>query len=167
MTLNVSKEWEEILQNVNVNGRKLLSGFPKNKLVADLGLSTDHILFIRITPIFLVPTPMGSTRLAYTVGECFIHPLCPCSEYLTGAFPEYETRVDSDFVRVYEDNFIKVNQCGAFEGSDIERNSLHECVHGTAPDFVIEFERELDGKPGLDPDVCCYLDCSSDADGSM
>jgi hypothetical protein len=87
--------------------------------------------------------------------------------YLTSAFPEGETLVDSDFVRRYEDIFINVNQWGAFEGSDIERNSLRECVHGRVPDFVAKFERELDGKPRLDPDVCCFLDCSSNADGSM
>ncbi len=55
---------------------------------------------------------------------------------------------------------------GAFEDSNIERNGLREYV-GTVPDFVAEFERKSDGKPGLAPDVCCFLDHSSDADGSM
>jgi hypothetical protein len=88
------------------------------------------------------------------------------SGYLTSAFPEGEMRVDSDFVRRYEDVFINVNQWGALEDSDIER-SLREHLYGKVPDFVVKFERELDGKPGLDPDVCCFLDSSSDADGSM
>ena len=55
---------------------------------------------------------------------------------------------------------------GAFEDSDIERNGLREYV-GTVPDFVAEFERKLNGKPVLAADVRCFLDHSSDADGSM
>jgi hypothetical protein len=108
---------------------------------------------------------VGSPNLVF-VGECFIRPLCPSSGYpnplLEGGKPP-----DSDFVREYEDFFIKVKQWGAFEGSDIEGNGLRSNVHGTVPDFVVEFERELDDKPGLDPDVCRFLDYSSDADGSM
>ncbi|KAF8490351.1 hypothetical protein F5888DRAFT_1129431 [Russula emetica] len=34
------------------------------------------------------------------------------------------------------------------------------------PDFVLKFERDLHGKPGVAPDVCCFLDYSFDADGS-
>jgi hypothetical protein len=59
-----------------------------------------------------------------------------------------------------------VKRCGAFESSDIERNGLHAYV-GTVPDFVAEFQRKLDGKPGLAPDVCCFLDHSADADRPM
>ena len=35
------------------------------------------------------------------------------------------------------------------------------------PDVVTDLERELDSRPGLAADVCCFLDHSFDADGSM
>jgi hypothetical protein len=70
-------------------------------------------------------------------------------------------------VRNYEDIFIKVKEWGAFEGSDIEGNGLREYGGGTVPDFVADFERELDGKPRLASDVCCFLDYSFDTDESM
>ena len=58
--------------------------------------------------------------------------------------------------------------CGeAFESSDIERSDLYIFVNGTAPDFVTEFARELDARPGLETKVCCFLEHSIDADGSM
>lgn len=62
-------------------------------------------------------------------------------------------------VTEYEDIFIKVKEWGTFESSDIERNGIQICGDdGTpVPDFVTEFERELDIKPGLAPDVCCFL----------
>jgi hypothetical protein len=101
------------------------------------------------------------------VGGCFIRLLCTSSGYLTNPLPEGDKPVDSGLVRDYEDIFIKVKNWGAFEGSDIERNGLHKYRDGTVPDFVTEFERELDGKPCLASDVCCFLDCSFDADGSM
>ena len=94
--------------------------------------------------------------------------LFPSSRYLTNALPEGD--VDSALVREYEDIFIKVNNWGTFEDSDIEQNGLRqyvEYVDGTVPDFVAEFERELDSKPGLAPDVSCFLDHSFDADWSM
>jgi hypothetical protein len=49
--------------------------------------------------------------------------------------------------REYEDFFIKENEWRAFEGLDIEGNGLRKYVDGIVPDFVVEFERELDGKP--------------------
>ena len=91
--------------------------------------------------------------------------LCPSSGYLTNPLPEGDD-VDLGVLREYEDIFIKVKRWGAFEGSDIKGNGLRKYV-GTVPDFVAEFERKSDGKPGLAPDVCCFLDHSSDADGSM
>ena len=83
------------------------------------------------------------------------------------ALPEGDKPVDSGLVREYEDIFIKVKQWGTFESSDIERNGLRIYVDGTVPDFVAEFERELHRKAGLAPEVCCFLDYSFDADGSM
>ena len=74
--------------------------------------------------------------------------------------------LDSTLVTEYEDIFIKVKEWGTFESSDIERNGIQICGDdGTqVPDFVAEFERELDIKPGLAPDVCCFLYYSFDAD---
>jgi len=74
-----------------------------------------------------------------------------------------------DFVKEYENIFIKVKEWDAFDDSDIERNGLreHRDVDGTpAPEFVSEFEQKLDRKPGLATDVCCFLDYSFDVDGS-
>jgi hypothetical protein len=73
-----------------------------------------------------------------------------------------------DFVKEYENIFIKVKEWDAFDDSDIERNGLREHRDWTpAPEFVSEFEQELDRKPGLATDVCCFLDYSFDVDGSM
>jgi hypothetical protein len=63
--------------------------------------------------------------------------------------------LDSALVKKYEDIFIKVKERGTFQYSDIERNKIH--IRGTAPDFVAEFEQELDKKPGVAPDVCYFL----------
>jgi hypothetical protein len=49
--------------------------------------------------------------------------------------------------RECEDFFIKVKEWRAFEGPDIEGNGLRKYVDGIVPGFVVEFERELDGKP--------------------
>lgn len=81
---------------------------------------------------------------------------CPSSGYLTNALPEGDKSVDWGVVREYEDFFIKAKRWGAFEGSDIDGNSLGRNVDGTVPDFVAEFERKLDGKPGLAPDMCVF-----------
>jgi hypothetical protein len=94
--------------------------------------------------------------------------LCPISGYLTNTLPEGDKLLDSAHVKEYEDIFIKVNGLGAFESSDIERNGIHVSYNRTlVPDFVAKFEQELDSKPGLAPDVCCFLDYSFDADGSV
>jgi hypothetical protein len=69
---------------------------------------------------------------------------------------EGDEPVDSDLVQEYKHMFIKVNEWGSFEDSDIVRNGLRDC--GTrVPDFVAEFERKLDSKPGLASDVCRFL----------
>ena len=39
-----------------------------------------------------------------------------------------------------------MKQWGAFEASDIRRNGLDIYVNGTVPNFVAEFEQELDSK---------------------
>jgi hypothetical protein len=57
--------------------------------------------------------------------------------------------------------FIKVNQWQIFQRSDIALNDIHdhnERNRDPAPDFVAKFERMLDRKPGLRPDVACLLD---------
>ncbi|KAH9968463.1 hypothetical protein BJV74DRAFT_799420 [Russula compacta] len=57
------------------------------------------------------------------------------------------TLVDSGYL-------IKVTKWGAFEGDDIELNSIYECDDETLiPDFVAKLERKLDSKPGLAPDA--------------
>ena len=67
----------------------------------------------------------------------------------------------------YKDLFIMTTIWGGFGDEDIEDNDLSIFVNEPAPDFVTEFERELDAKPGVAPDVCCFLDHSIDADGSI
>ena len=90
---------------------------------------------------------------------------CPGSGYLTNALPEGDGLT---LVREYEDIiFIKAKDWGAFEStdhsvrywnfSDIEQNGLQLLVDGTVQDFVAEFERESDSKPGLAPNVCCFF----------
>jgi len=94
--------------------------------------------------------------------------LCPSSGYLTNALHEGAKPVDSDLVQEYKNIFIKVNGWGSFEYSDIKENGL--CQYddrAIVPDFVAEFERKLDSKPGLASDVYCFLDHSFNADGSM
>jgi hypothetical protein len=73
------------------------------------------------------------------------------------------------FVGDYEDIFIKVKEWGAFDGSDIERSGIRMFSEGCAPvpDFVANLEQKLDSKPGLDPDVCFFLDHCFNADWLM
>jgi len=76
--------------------------------------------------------------------------------------------VDSDLVDEYKDTFVKVKDWGGFDEFDIDRNELLAVEsHLRVPDFVAEFERELDSEPGLAPDVCCFLDYTFDADWSL
>jgi hypothetical protein len=70
--------------------------------------------------------------------------------------------LDSAFVKEYEDIFIKVKEWGIFQHSDIELNGINDDPI-TAPNFVTEFERMLDRKPGLRLDVGCFLDSRSRA----
>ena len=67
---------------------------------------------------------------------------CPGSGYLTNALPE-------------GDGLTLVREYWNF--SDIEQNGLQLLVDGTVQDFVAEFERESDSKPGLAPNVCCFF----------
>ncbi len=48
-------------------------------------------------------------------------------------------------------------------------NEIYMCgeVAVTVPDVVTDLLRELDYRPGLAADVCCLLDHSFDADGSI
>jgi hypothetical protein len=101
-------------------------------------------------------------------GWCVLHTsLCPCLGYLTNTLPEANRPVQLGFAGDYEDIFIKVKAWGTFMGSDIEENGLQIHYYGAVPEFVAEFEQKLDSKPGLAPDVCCFLDHSFDADGSL
>ncbi len=95
--------------------------------------------------------------------------LCPSSGYLSIPLPEGDKPVDSVFVREYEDIFVKVKQWGAFEEFDVVGDEIHMCseVGAPVPDVVTDLERELDSRPGLALDVCCFLDHSFDAEGSM
>jgi hypothetical protein len=104
---------------------------------------------------------VGSPTAVDTDRECFIRLF---ALYLTNALPEGQV-----FLRDYKDIFIKVKERGAFKSSDVEGNSIHICGDdGTpVPDFVAEFERELQSKAGLAPDTCCFPDYSFDANGSM
>jgi hypothetical protein len=71
--------------------------------------------------------------------------------------------VDSGLVQEYKDIFNKVKEWGSFEYFDIKRNGLRKYGDATRLcDFVAEFERKLDSKPGLASDVCCFLDHSFD-----
>jgi len=64
--------------------------------------------------------------------------------------------LDSDLVREYRDIFIKVKKWDSFDITDDGLNNVWEV--DWAPDFVAEFERMLDSKPGLAPDVGSFLD---------
>jgi hypothetical protein len=66
--------------------------------------------------------------------------------------------LDSNLLEEYNDFFIEVTKWGAFESSDIELSNVWEAT--SVPDFVAEFEGKLDNKPGLAPDVRCFLDLS-------
>ena len=95
----------------------------------------------------------------------FTTSLCPSSGYLTNALHEGDRPVNSDFGGEYQDIFINVKDWGAFDASDISRNGLRIYVDGVVPDFVAKFEVELDSKPRLAPDVCCFLGYSFDTNG--
>jgi hypothetical protein len=60
-----------------------------------------------------------------------------------------------------------VKTWGTFESPDIENNGLEMPYRGKVPEFVAKFEQKLDSKPGLAPDVWCFLDYSFYADGSI
>ena len=66
--------------------------------------------------------------------------------------------LDSDLVREYRDTFVIVKKWDSFDSSYIDLNNIWEV--NWAPDFVAEFERMLDSKPGLAPDVRPFLDSS-------
>jgi len=58
---------------------------------------------------------------------------------------------------------------GSPEESDIVGDEIYmrSEVGAPVPDVVTDIERDLDSRPGLAADVCCFLDHSFDADGSM
>jgi hypothetical protein len=68
---------------------------------------------------------------------------------------EVEEILNSALVEKYEDIFIKVEKRGSYRESDIDENDIW--LETSAPDFVSDFEQELDSKPGLAVDVCCFL----------
>jgi hypothetical protein len=68
---------------------------------------------------------------------------------MTNAPHEGDKPVDPDLVQEYEDSFfLKAKEWGSFEDSDIRRNSFRKYDGTRVPDFVAEFERKLDSKPG-------------------
>ena len=70
----------------------------------------------------------------------------------------------STLLNDYEDMFITVKQWQTFHYSDIDRNYIYDSTNRIpVPDFVTNFERMLDRKPGLRPDVGCILDSQSRA----
>jgi hypothetical protein len=84
-----------------------------------------------------------------------------------GFFGPVPVPAEDKFVKEYKDIFIKVKPWGAFQGSDIELNGIHMHSTRAVPDFVANFERELDSKPGVAHDVRCFLHHIFDADRSM
>jgi len=66
-------------------------------------------------------------------------------------------------LNLYSDTFIHVSKWGSFDFSDIDENEVRDMTWVTSvPDFVTNFERELDSKPGLTVNVCYYfLDLST------
>jgi hypothetical protein len=82
---------------------------------------------------------------------------------LTNMLPEdvNDELVYSDPIKTYQNIFIKVNNWGQFEQPDIQRNNKSEERNmATAPNFVANFERTLERKSRLVPDVRCFLDLS-------
>jgi hypothetical protein len=70
--------------------------------------------------------------------------------------------LNSELVKDFEDIFINVHEWEIFQESDIDLNNILEASNEIpAPDFVTNFERMLDRKPGLRPEVPCYLDSQS------
>jgi hypothetical protein len=85
-----------------------------------------------------------------TDGECF-------KRHLANTLPEDNRILNSDIFKGYEGIFIKLKTWRAFESSDTELNRVHPAI--SVPGFVADFERTLDGKPGLACDVR-FLDLS-------
>jgi hypothetical protein len=65
---------------------------------------------------------------------------------------EVEGILNSDFVKKYEDTFIKVKKRGSYKESDIDENHIR--LETSAPGFVSDFEQQLDSQPGPADDVC-------------
>jgi hypothetical protein len=81
--------------------------------------------------------------------------------------PEYaddNSVLNSELVKDYEDIFINVHEWEIFQESDIDLNNILEASNEIpAPDFVTNFERMLDRRPGLRPEMPCCLDSQSRA----
>jgi hypothetical protein len=68
--------------------------------------------------------------------------------------PEDEDSVlNSELMREYQEIFIVTNEWGVFHHSDLAWNSIQDT--GSAPEFVTNFERELERRPGVEPHVRC------------
>ena len=76
----------------------------------------------------------------------------------TDEYAEDKRSLDSDLVKEYRDIFIVVENWDSFDRLDMNLNNLWEV--DWSPDFVAEFERMLDSKPGLAPDVGSFLNSS-------
>ena len=90
--------------------------------------------------------------------ECGICLFVP-TQYLMNTLPEGELK-EINHLPEYKDLFIKVNNWGTFERSDIKRNQLEDTERMIILNFVTTFEQKLVRKPRLHPDVCCLLDLS-------
>ena len=143
----------------NANDRKLRS-HERISAVWPEGPSHDKLhVFIALPDVQSQGSPVVGA------GVCFIL-LCPKPGYLMNLLPEDDRPVDTALVREYNSIFIKVNEWGEFEDSDIALNGVREYVT-QVPDFVAASQRKLDSKPGLAREVCFFLGHSSDADEPM
>jgi hypothetical protein len=89
-----------------------------------------------------------------------------CLAYTPLEYVDGSSELRSELVEKYKVMFIKVHQWEKFQYSDIALNNIY-AYNGTntapAPDFVTNFERMLDTKPGLRPGIPCSLDTRSRA----
>ena len=103
-----------------------------------------------------------------SIGEgafCFVPP-CSSSASLTNTPPEAidDEVIYSDLIKEYQNIFIKVNEWGKFEESDIRRNDISEVQDQgliPVPNFVASFEQKLEKMPDvryfLDLSICCSI----------
>ncbi|KAI9437875.1 hypothetical protein F5148DRAFT_1021303 [Russula earlei] len=72
---------------------------------------------------------------------------------------EVSQALNSELVKEYKDIFINVSNWGDFEEADIHGNHIVEAT--AVPQFVTEFEKKLDSKPTVTPDLYSACECIS------